>query len=293
MVSLSDFMEAAETAVTKRGTESQFYIYDAVTNTETSVFAKYASIDMEDAEAWVQDILVNGVRYRNPLGPGFIRVPPCKYDEKNLFYAGDMIKDSLDMELWSQISADIGTNPAGIIVLLAAAHAIQHKSASSSHRLIDDLLQLKIANEPGQNGLKFSKKVNDLARRIDSCAHLCPDIDSLVAQCYLGSLCEPFQLLVLGHYNKAENGRAGGVGWKKMIVELKHSYSKSLGHGLWTAAAKNKAEAASQKDEAVFKAMAASINALQQTVQKGFANQPTNGRQQQPKGPRRIPPGPG
>jgi hypothetical protein len=164
------------------------------------------------------------------------------------------------------------------------------------------LVSLQLCDEPGEDVLKFSHKVLDLAKHIECCGvSLCSNLDSIVAQCYMTSICESFRIEVIGYYNKAQKGK--GVGFKKMVLDLKNHYNASLGYGMWPAAAKSKAEAASQKDEVILKAMTAvagSLNALQQKVDgmsgrvgssTGIApGTPTTNK---PKGPRRTPPGPG
>ena len=59
--------------------------------------------------------------------------------------------------------------------------------------------------------------------------------------------------VVIGHYNLAQKHR--GIGWKKMLVELKKEYNTALGYGMWSAAAKTTAEAASQNEEVILKAL--------------------------------------
>jgi hypothetical protein len=87
-----------------------------------------------------------------------------------------------------------------------------------------------------------------------------------------------------------------------MVLKLKNHYNASLGYGMWPAAAKSKAEAASQKDEVILKAMmavAGSLNALQQKVDgmSGCVGSSTGNTPGTPtnklKGPCHIPPGPG
>jgi hypothetical protein len=66
---------------------------------------------------------------------------------------------------------------------------------------------------------------------------------------------ESFQIRVIGHYNLAQ--KRCGIGWKKMLVELKKEYNTTLGYGMWSASAKTKAKATSQNEEVLLKALTA------------------------------------
>ena len=90
-------------------------------------------------------------------------------------------------------------------------------------------------------------------------------------------------------YNKAQKLQSGG--WNKAIKELKESYNKNVGFGLWPAVAKTKADAIAQHDEKVFKAMAAQLNVLEQTIKSmGAGKTPESATPGKAAGPRRTPP---
>jgi hypothetical protein len=298
---LSEWMEAIYNDFSNKGLEGTCSIYDAIHRTERNIFTDYGSLTMEEVEKWAQDLIINGVKYPNPSRPGYyVRVAPCPFDEANCRYGTQIIKDSVDPVLWSQVVDDIGCDPAGPVALLAVAQTIHQTSASSSRQLVDQLVKMMLTDQPGENVLKFSKKLSDLAKRIECCKEQCADLDAIVAKCFMSATNESFRVGVIGHYNLAQKRR--GIGWKKMLVELKKEYNTALGYGMWSAAAKTKAEAVSQHEEVILKALtaqSAAFNALQQKVDRmsSSSSDPTGNPPSTPsrrqRGPRRIPPGPG
>jgi hypothetical protein len=89
--------------------------------------------------------------------------------EANLCYGTEVIKASVDPILWVQVIADIGCDPPAPVAFLAVTQAIQQLTASSSRHLVAKLVALRLCDEPGEDVLKFSCKVLNLAKRIECC----------------------------------------------------------------------------------------------------------------------------
>jgi hypothetical protein len=148
---LTSAMKNWKSETIQHGTESCFIIYDPFTsNTESCLFDNYGRLDVKDGEKMIEDICVLGRRVKDPNSPECIRLPVCPYEVENMSFAGFMIKNSLADDLLTQVENDIGTEPQGIMALLACVTAIQSNTSPAYRKLIKELEALKLINEPGQ-----------------------------------------------------------------------------------------------------------------------------------------------
>jgi hypothetical protein len=266
---LTAHIAAVQAHLVEIGCDHVFFIYDARTNTEINLFEHYPSIPKATVKAWVSSLRETGVLYPDPSTLGsFVHYPVCEYDKMALKYSGNVIKASIGDALWTRVEREVGQSPDGPVLFHECMLTLQHNSASTSRKLVTDLQELKLVDEPGEDVLAFLPKVEDLAKRISACQNLCGDLDSLVIKTFMGTSSLAFNMRVLGHYNQAETG--AGIGWERFLTEVKDAYTKDTGLGMWAGAAKTKAEAAAQQEEGTLKALTAAMNVLQQTVKTGF-----------------------
>jgi hypothetical protein len=61
-------------------------------------------------------------------------------------YGTQIIKDSVNPVLWSQVVNNIGCDPAGPVTLLAVAQTVHQMTALSSCQLVDQLIKMTLTN---------------------------------------------------------------------------------------------------------------------------------------------------
>jgi hypothetical protein len=91
----------------------------------------------------------------------------CPYNRANLMNSSEMTKNSMSIEMWSQIEREIPPDASGPEVMMAIIMAHQITSASITQAILEEIKGMKLNEQAVDDVVKFSKKVSELAERIE------------------------------------------------------------------------------------------------------------------------------
>ncbi len=111
---------------------------------------EFGRADIAKVKIWVNELHVKG----------------CQYDEKNLIMSGKMLLELLDLDMLKKAERDLPTNPSGPEVYAVVVNLHQSLNTSAVRVLTEQLQQLKLSKEAGENVETFADKVADIAKRI-------------------------------------------------------------------------------------------------------------------------------
>ena len=133
-----------------------------------------------------------------------LHVKGCQYDEKNLIMSGKMLLESLDLDMLKKAERDLPTNPSGPEVYAVVVNFHQSLNTSAVRVLTEQLQQLKLSKEAGENVETFADKVVDIAKRIQGAGPAtCPrDLPTLLYECFQESTTPVFALEATGLLHK-------------------------------------------------------------------------------------------
>ena len=151
-------------------------------------------------ELWVNQ-LKGGVKYCNSAGQT-TKFAPCDFDIDNLNWSGQALRNSVTNALWRLVDKELPPHPTGPEVFKAILMKYRHINASTIRRMEQEITELSIINEPGQNVNTFSEKVLDLAGQIEGGSEHPPHDQSLsVCNTFLSTTEDAFKYEVLIMHN--------------------------------------------------------------------------------------------
>ena len=173
-----------------------------------------------------------------------------------------MVANSISLELWNGIEKDVGYGATGPEVFFAVLDKMQQINDATVRKMVDELKRMRLRDEPAQNCDTFSKKLHDLAERIEGSGNPPNDLVSLVAGTFLGCEVLAFDIQASNVYTKA-NHRKSALGWRKVIEEMKQNYRDLVSGDKWSPV-KDKGQTENDLAIAEIQGLAVMVNKLVQ-----------------------------
>ncbi len=228
-IPLTSWIRALRTKVEETGQDTVFRVYDATENTEVYILKKFGELTIEAVSKWVS-ALRNGVPKKDG---GNEEV--CTYDVANLRNTASMIQSSIDIDMWNLIDADLLDDLTGPELFTTIVAKFQTASTTVTRNLIHKLSNMTIKKEPAEDVEKFGAKIVELCRRIVGTGDEPKDLSFLVAQAFIGSSNNNFDLRANELFNLCQDKRSMPE-WEPMVRELRGKYIMLKQNGLWEAA---------------------------------------------------------
>ena len=172
-ITLTLWIDSIRVYMEERGMDTVFRVYDADKGTKIYLLKDWGkSKDEEIIEDWI-------IKMRD--------IYKCEFDIDNLKWSRKAIVNSITLNMWEHIEKDLEIDISGPEIFAMIIRKQQHLNSSSVRKLIQELQNLKLINEPGQNVSNFSNKVSELAKRITGSGSAPDDLTVLVAVTYLDS----------------------------------------------------------------------------------------------------------
>jgi hypothetical protein len=226
-ITLTSWVNSVRSYMEERGMDTVFHVFDGQTNTETYLLTDWGSASPAKIEAWVAT-LRTGV----PKPDGTL-LPPCDYDLDNLKWSGKAILNSVSLPLWETVEKDLGVDASGPEAFAAVVYKLQQVSSAAVRTLVDELKNLSLLKEPGQDVEIFGGRVVELCRRISGTGSAPADLVVLAASTFLECDVLSFKLKAIKvHDDVDEDARV--MTWDAVVRTLKTKYQSLKGQGLWT-----------------------------------------------------------
>lgn len=134
-----------------------------------------------------------------------------------------------------KVERDIPEGASGPEVLAAIVNLHQSLSTSSVRILVNQLTNLKLAKEPGENVETFANKVIDVAKRIEGTGMAPNDFTVLIYKTFQGSSSEYFASEARDLYSKANKQDTTVNKYEEAIIGLKKTYRDLKDQSEWEA----------------------------------------------------------
>jgi hypothetical protein len=164
-VNLSQWTRELTSCIEKHGMDTVFRIYDPTKPVqEIYILKEWGTVTEDQVKEWVRTLTIDGVKEDANK-----RKPVCPFDEGNLLWSGEMVKNSISMKLWHDISSFLSgaTGPEIYIAIVKRKH---YTSANACRNLVEKLKTLHLNKEPGMNCTNFSKKLIDIIDQLKTVA---------------------------------------------------------------------------------------------------------------------------
>jgi hypothetical protein len=224
-ITLTSWVNSTRSYMEERGLDTVFYVYDGATDTETYLLTDWGSASPAKIEAWVATL-----RAGVPKADGTTHLP-CDYDLDNLKWSGKAILNSVSLPLWETVEKDLGVDASGPEAFAAVVYKLQQVSSAAVRALVDELKNLSLLKEPGQDVEIFGGRVVELCRRISGTGSAPTDLVVLAAATFLECDVLAFKLKAIKVHDEVDdNSRA--MTWDAVIRTLKTKYQSLKGQGL-------------------------------------------------------------
>ena len=160
-VNLTQWTRELTSRIEKHGMDTVFRIYDPTKAVQEIYLLKdWGTVTEDQVKEWIRALNVDGVKK-----DANARLPPCLFDQGNLLWSGEMVKNSISMKLWHDISSFLSgtTGPEIYIAIVKRKH---YTSANACRNLVEKLKTFHLSKEPGMNCINFSKKLVDIMEQI-------------------------------------------------------------------------------------------------------------------------------
>jgi hypothetical protein len=246
--------------------DTVFRIYDPTKAVQEIYLLKdWGTVSEDQVKEWTTALTVEGVKKTASA-----RHKTCLFDMQNLTWSGKMVKNSISMKLWLDISSFLSgvTGPEIFIAIVKRKH---YTSANACRNLVDKLKTFHLNKEPGMNCTNFSKKLVDIVEEIENCGNqfIPPDLSSMVAQQFKGTGSPEFDLdtaVLCKMLDKDPSLRTP----REVIHELKATYTSLSGNGNWPH------KTTKQKGDDIIATVKGEINTLKQQF-SNFKNNNSGG----------------
>jgi hypothetical protein len=174
-ITLNSWVNSTRSYMEERGMDTILHVYDWKTNYETYLLTDWGS----KIEAWVATL-----RAGVPKADGTL-LPPYDYDLDNLKWSGKAILNSVSLPLWETVEKDLGVDVTGPEAFAAVVYKLQQVDSAAIRALVDELKNLSLLKEPGQDVEIFGRRVVELCRHISGTGCAPPDLVVLAAATFL------------------------------------------------------------------------------------------------------------
>jgi hypothetical protein len=232
-ITLTSWVNSTRSYMEERGMDIIFHVYDWETNSETYLLTDWGSASPAKIEAWVATL-----RAGVPKPDGTL-LPPCNYDLDNLKWSGKAILNTVSLPLWETVEKDLGVDATGPEAFAAVVYKLQQVSSAAFRALADELKNLSLIKEPGQDVEIFGGRVVELCRRISGTGCAPPDLVVLAAATFLECDVLSFKLKAIKVHDEVDED-ARAMSWDGVVCTLKTKYQSLKGQGLWTRQATSK-----------------------------------------------------
>ena len=262
-ISLTAWINEVRHDMESKGMDTVFHVLEFVNVTETYLLTNWGGVSPEMLFTWI-NVLQRGSIAAN--------ITPCRFDQDNLRWSAEAIKNSITTRLYEEIESDLEFGATGPEIFYAIVRRLQHGSASAGRALLQKLQEMKLNKEPGMNVDTFATKITEMIRRLEgtNASSVPSDLSTVVAQCFLDTDVDKFKLEASAIFNRVDLNPAS-MNWRQILVKLKTKYRSLEGLGRWPHKGKK-----SLPDEMA--ALKGTINKLtQQLQQKGNSGGGHNG----------------
>jgi hypothetical protein len=212
----------------ERGLDTVFHMYGGQTDSETYLLANWGSASPAKIEAWVATLHA-GVQKTNGTSS-----PPCDYDLDNLEWSGKAILNSVTLALWETFEKGLGIDASGPTEAFSTVvNKLQQVSSTAVRALVNEIKNISLLKEPGQDVEIFGGRAVELCRRISGTGLAPTNLVVLAAATFLECTVLAFKLKAIKVHDEVnDNSRA--MTWDTVIRTLKTKYQSLKGQGLWT-----------------------------------------------------------
>lgn len=234
-VSFQTWIERFKASLEAKGMDSIFRMETEV-GSEHYLLDKFGRADNANVKAWVSDWHVKG----------------CEYDEKIM--------------TGKKAESDLPTNRSEPEVYAVMVDLYQSQNTSDVRVLTEQLQELKLSKEAGENVETFADKVTDIAKRIQGAGpDTCPkDLPMLVYECFQESTTPVFALEATGLLHKASKGDPTVEDWEANESGHKSSYRALITRKGWQASKYH-------QEKVEVQALQAQVNSLLKTMADDFS----------------------
>jgi hypothetical protein len=232
-ITLTSWVNLIRSYMEERGLDTVFHIYDRQTDSKTYLLTDWGSASPAKIENWVATL-----RAGIPMANGTLS-PVCDYDLDNLKWSGKAILNSVTLALWETVEKDLGVDASGPEAFAAVVYKLQKVSSATIGALVDELKNLSLVKEPGQDVEIFGGRAVELCRRISGTGSAPTDLVVLAAATFLECDVLAFKLKAFQVHDEIDDN-SRSMTWDAVIRTLKTKYQSLKGQGLWTPQATSK-----------------------------------------------------
>jgi hypothetical protein len=252
-ITFISWMNCIKANVETRGMDTVFRVMDSTLTTETYMLNQWGEMTRDSVATWVASL---------EAGLGTATVP-CAYDRANLTNSGEMIKNSISIDMWSQIEREIPHDATGPEVLMAIIMAHQITSASIIQAMLEEIKGMKLNQQPAEDVVEFSKTLSELAERIEGSGPAPKNLAQVIAATYLSCEVLDFRIKASQLHDEANN-ISTKITWQEIVQANKDKYRSLKAQALWPPASAHK--------ESEIQALQATVRKLEQQVGEGNRN---------------------
>jgi hypothetical protein len=180
IATLTSWVNLARSYMEERGLDTVFYVYNGQTDSETYLLTNWGSASPAKIEAWVMTLRSTGVPK-----PDSTVSSPCDYDLDNLKWSGKAILNSVTLPLWETVEKDLGIDASGPKAFATVVYKLQQVSSAAVCMLVDELKNLSLLKEHGQDVKIFGGRVVELCCHISGTGSAPGDLVVLAASTFL------------------------------------------------------------------------------------------------------------
>jgi hypothetical protein len=216
-ITLTSWVNSTRSYMEEHGLDTVFYVYDWQTDSKVYLLTDWGSASPAKIQAWVA-MMRAGV----PQAGGTI-LPPCNYDLDNLKWSGKAILNSMSLPLWEMVEKNLGVDAFGPEAFAAVVYKLQQVSSAAVRALVNELKDLSLLKEPGQDVKIFGGQVIELCCRISITGSAPSDLVVLAAATFLECDVLPFKLKAISIHD-AVNKDAQAMNWDTVVRTPKTKY---------------------------------------------------------------------
>ena len=168
-----------------------------------------------------------------------IRSQNCYFDATNLLWSAYAVRASLGTRLLEALQKFLDGSESGPELFFIAMSHMQFLSASVLRNKLNDLTNLRLRREPGENVDSFTTKMATTISMLDGAARLPEDISLIVCRCLMDCSIDSFRLVFLQCYNEC-NVNVYAYTYAALIHRATTMYQGAIASNEWLPGAGNR-----------------------------------------------------
>ena len=196
---LVPWMKQVRRGLEDLGLEPVFWIWDPVTNTETSLFTTFGRVKMTTVQDHVKRLKQGGMPWpndktnSNKLEDTVKAAETCPEDLRSLRLSASFLQHSVGTKLWTLLSAELAYEATGPEYLVAIASRMQGMSPEAVRNLCTDLSKMELKSIPGEDVHELNRRVSNVVYLIIGSGSNVTDLAYLAAKPFSKSSFEQFR----------------------------------------------------------------------------------------------------